>query len=171
MACAAGCAPSGEDPRSTLSVYEPPGGEYRLRYLDPPWELVRAEGTSALVRVRSNAMIYAGPEAGPPKYDLAVTVEAGSVGARIAAEQTAARLRGETVVDGPRRVAADGGRVEGQEILTLGSFGPLARYGRYAFFPVDDGRVVRLAFEATPMLETPEVDAMIDQLGIGASAP
>lgn len=163
---AGGCAPSGDDPLSTLSVYEPDGGEYRLRYLSPPWQLVRAEGTTAFVRVLSNSMIYA-DDAGLTKYELAVTVEPGTVAARIAAERDAAQARGEVIFEGPRAVLGDAGRAEGQELLTRRSAGPLIRNARYVFFPVDAARVVRLGFEATPSLDTAEVDAMIDAFGVG----
>ena len=166
VACAAGCAPSGEDPLSTLSVYEPETGEYRLRYLAPPWELVRGEGTRALVRIPSNSMIFA-DDAGITKYELAVSVEPGTIAARMAAERSAVQARGEEVVDGPRPITGDAGRAEGQELLTRGSVGPITRNGRYVFFQVDAARVVRLAFEATPSVDTPEVDAMIDAFGVG----
>lgn len=142
-----------------------------MRWLEPPWELVRTDGTTAIVRVKSNAMIHAGPEVGVPKYELVVTVEPGTVSARVQAEIEAAAARDEEVVAGPRAVEADRGTVIGQEVLTLGSYGPYERHGRYAFFPVDASRVVRLAFEATPSLDTAEVDAMIAEFSIGSDGP
>lgn len=169
-ACAAGCAPSGDDPLSTLSVYEPESGEYRLRYLAPPWELVRGDGTSALVRIPSNSMIFA-DDAGFTKYELAVTVEPGTVASRITAERGAAQARGEVIVEGPREVTGDAGRALGQELLTRGSVGPFTRNARYVFFQLDPARVVRLAFEATPSLDTPEVDAMLGAFGVGVEGP
>jgi hypothetical protein len=153
-----------------LSVYEPESGEYRLRYLDPPWQLVRSDGTSALVRIPSNSMIFA-DDAGLTKYELAVTVEPGTIASRITAERGAAQARGELVVEGPREVLGDGGRAVGQELLTHGNVGPIARNARYVFFQVDAARVVRLAFEATPALDTPEVAAMIDAFGVGVEGP
>jgi hypothetical protein len=165
-ACAPGCAPSGDDPLSTLSVYAPESGEYRLRYLEPPWQLVRSDGTSALVRIPSNSMIFA-DDAGLTKYELAVSVEPGTIASHLAAERSAAQLRGEEIVEGPREVTGDAGRAVGQELLTRGSVGPITRNGRYVFFQVDAARVVRLAFEATPPVDTPEVDAMIDAFGVG----
>ena len=169
-ACAAGCAPSGDDPLSTLSVYEPESGEYRLRYLEPPWQLVRADGTSALVRIPSNSMIFA-DDAGFTKYELAVTVEPGTIASRIAAERGAAQARGEVIVEGPREVTGDAGRALGQELLTRGSVGPITRNARYVVFQLDPARVVRLAFEATPSLDTPEVDAMLGAFGVGVEGP
>ncbi len=165
-----GCAPSGEDPLSRLSVYEPPGGEYRLRYLEPPWELVDGDGTSAHVRIASSSMIFGGIDGGAGKFDLFATVESGTVEANVAAEVRAASARGEELVEGPREVEAEGG-VVGREILTRGMADVIQRHGRYAFFAIPDGRVLRLAFDATPPVDTPEVDAMIAALGVGPEGP
>lgn len=169
-ACLLGCAPSGEDPLSRLSVYEPPGREYRLRYLEPPWELVRGDGTTAHLRIASSTMIFGGIDGGAGKYDLLATVEGGSVEASVTAELAAASRRGEEVVEPPRDVGAQGGAV-GREIVTRGTIDELDRNRRYAFFAVPGGRVLRLFFDATPAVDTPEVDAMIAALGVGSEGP
>ncbi len=163
---ALGCAPSADDPFSRLSVYEPPTGEYRVRYLEPPWELLRSDGTTVALHIRSNAMIFGGVETGAAKFELTVTVESGTVESRIAAEQTALAGRGETLLEGPRAIRTSEG-TDGQELLSrIESARTGERYFRYVYFPVDV-RVVRLAFEATPSLDTAEVDAMITATGIG----
>ena len=162
----AGCAPSAEDPLTRLSVVAPETGEYRLRYLDPPWELLSLEGTTARLRIPSNRMILGGVEGGPGKYELTATVERGAPATRVEAEQRAAAGRGETVLAGPRTLQTREG-VVGVELLTsVPGLDALNR--RIVFFPVDGASVLRLSFEATPSLDTPEVDAMIATVGVGA---
>lgn len=76
-----------------------------------------------------------------------------------------AAARGEEVSAGPRVVSlADG--VVGREILTQRS-DPIPRSFRIVVAPVSGGRVLRLAFGATPSLDTAEIDAMIAQVEIG----
>ncbi|HEY8432028.1 MAG TPA: hypothetical protein VIL20_26810 [Sandaracinaceae bacterium] len=169
VSCILGCAPSGEDPRSRLSVYEPETGEYRLHYLEPPWELVEAEGTRVFLRIRSNAMVFAGLDGGPAKYELLATVEPGTPESRASAEASAAVARGETVTGGPREIEAAG--AVGRELLTQARVAVLDRNRRYVFLPLAGARVLRLAFDATPRLDTPEVDAMIDAVELGTEEP
>ena len=175
LACAAlvllsACAPSGDDPLNRLTTHEPETGEYRLRYLEPPWELVSASGTTTFLRIQSNAMSVAGVEGGPGKYELTVSVEPGVPLRRAADELRAARGRGEEILgDGVRNVTTDEG-VVGAELLTRESMVYALGHRRTVFFPLDGSRVVRLGFEATPALDTAEVDAMIAAFGIG-SAP
>lgn len=157
---ALGCAPSGDDPNSRLTVYEPPSGEYRLRYLEPPWELVDAEGTDVFLRISSNSMIFGGFDGGPGKYELHASVVTGTIDSSIAAEMRAAVARGETIMGAPRDIE-DGGVVVGRELFSAGMVDIFYLNHRYVFFALSGGRVLRLAFDATPSLDTPEVDAMI----------
>jgi hypothetical protein len=161
----AGCAPSAEDPLSRLSVAEPETGEYRLRYLEPPWELVMLEGTTAFLRIPSSRMTFGGVEGGPGKYELTATVERGAPATRIEAEERAALGRGETVIAGPRTLQTRD-TVVGVELLTTVP-GVDLLHRRIVFLPVDAASVLRLAFVATPELDTPEVDAMIATVGVG----
>lgn len=160
-----GCAPSAEDPLSRLSVASPETGEYRLRYLEPPWELVSQEGTTTVLRIASSRMIYGGAETGPGKYELTATVERGAPATRVEAEQRAAVGRGETVVAGPRTLQTREG-VVGVELLTTVP-GMDLTYRRVVFLPIDGASVLQLDFVATPELDTPEVDAMIATVGVG----
>jgi hypothetical protein len=159
------CAPSGDDPFSRLDVVAPATNEYRVYYLRPPWELVSSEGTTSFLRIRSNRMVYGGIESGPGKYDLLVTVEPGTPASRVADEMRLAASRGETITAGPRSVTTNE-LVMGQELLTSVTL-PEPQYFRYVYLPLDASRVVRLAFEATPNLESAEADAMIRMVGIG----
>jgi hypothetical protein len=109
-------------------------------------------------------MMFGGFDAALPKYDLLVTVEAGSVDVRLDSDLSAAIADGETIVAGPRNIWTSDG-VGGREFLT--SFGSGSeRQHRFVYFPID-GRVVRLAFEATPSLDTMELDEMIALTEIG----
>jgi hypothetical protein len=161
----AGCGPSGDDPLSRLDVVSPPGNEYRLRFLSPPWYLVRGDGTTTALRIDSNRNVFGGIEGGAGKYELVATVEPGTPASRAAEEASQAVLRGEIVQSGPREVTNDDGDA-GQEVLTSTVL-PEERHYRYVYFPLDPARVVRLAFSATPNLESAEADAMIAAIEIG----
>ena len=65
-----------------------------------------------------------------------------------------------------RRAVALADGASGLELLTRRS-DPIERYFRVVVAAVDGGRLVRLAFAATPPLDTAEVDAMIAQVEIG----
>ncbi|HJL19154.1 MAG TPA: hypothetical protein RMH99_26050 [Sandaracinaceae bacterium LLY-WYZ-13_1] len=167
LVATAGCAPSGEDPRSRLTVYAAPSEEFRVRYLEPPWELVEGRGTTAILRIPSNAMTVGGAEGGPPKFELVVTVEAGEPETQAAADLRAARRSGAEILSDGVRVVSTVDGVVGAETSTRDFDVRGERHARIAYFPLDRGRVVRMAFEATPPLDTAEVDAMIGQLGVG----
>lgn len=172
LVCAAllltACAPSGEDPRNRLTTVAPDGSEYRLRYLEPPWELVSVSGTTISLRIQSNSMAIAGIEGGPAKYEVTATVEPGDPSTRANDELRVARGRGEEILgDGVRTVLTVDG-VRGAEVLSRSAVALVDRHRRTVFLPIDAARVLRLGFEATPELDTPEVDAMIAAVGIGA---
>lgn len=161
-----GCAPSGDDPASRLTTWEASDGDYRIRYLDPPWELVDEGVDFSFFRIQSNANLVGRLDGGPGKYELRVTTQRGDVPALMEAEVRAAISSGATIREGPRTASTlDGAR--GQELLTFELTLPIERHRRIVLFSLGSGRVLRLGFEATPDLDTPQVDAMIDQVGVG----
>ena len=167
-----GCAPSGEDPRTRTAVWEPESASFRVRYLDPPWELVEASGEAAFLRVRSNAMVTGGLDGGPGKFELRVSRQPGEPAALAAVEERRLRAAGATIVDGPRGVTTLED-VDGVEVLAA-RLSPTERSYRVVFLPllaVGSPACVRLAFEATPDLDHPEVDAMIELVEIGPFGP
>ena len=164
----AGCAPSADDPRSRLDTWEAESGEFRIRYLRPPWEISEAEGDSLFLRIQSNANLAGGVDGGPGKFELRATVDSGDIETLVGAEERRLRRLPAEIRDGPRDVSTLEG-VEGREVIAFENGDPYERFHRVAFFPLSGRRVLRLAFEATPNLETPEVDAMIAQVGIGAT--
>ena len=98
-----------------------------------------------------------------------VTTVGGALPALMDAEVRAARAAGRTILEGyPPEIGTLEG-VRGPQLLTFEPTLPIERYRRIVLFPLVSGRVLRLAFEATPDLDTPEVDAMIAQVGIGAA--
>src|SRR5687767_10132436 len=131
----AGCGPDANDPLSRLTVYDEPSGIYRLRYLEPPWVLEQAEGTSAILRVLSNTERYLGEDLldsdviVPQKYWLEVTVEAGNTLGRATADQGAIAGRMETLVEPVREVETSSGDM-GHEVLTHATM-PFSRNRRY----------------------------------------
>lgn len=162
------CGPSGEEPRAGWKTYEPAGGEYRVRYLSPPWRVDSpTSGTTLTLRVPSNAEHFV-PDAAliiPPKYLLTVDTEPGTARDRIDAidgtPDDGMTADGETVVAGPRRVRTDAGD-EGWELLTTFMVDDvLTRRRRVVFLDRPEGGVVSLMFEANPDLDEPQVDVMV----------
>jgi len=161
----AACAPSADDPASRLDLWSSPSGEFRVHYLQPPWELAE-DGPAPLFRIRSNAENAGAVDGGPGKYELRVSAVSGAVPALMDAEVRAAAGGGRTIREGPRAVSTSEG-VRGLELITFEPTIPIERYRRTALLPLPSGLTLRLAFEATPDLDTPEVDAMIAETEIG----
>lgn len=162
------CGPSGEEPRAGWKTYETEGGEYRIRYLSPPWRIESpTAGTTLTLKVRSNAEHFV-PDAAliiPPKYLLTVDTAAGSAQDRIEAldgtPDDGMTADGEPIVAGPRRVTTEAGD-EGWELLTTFMVDDaLTRRRRVVFLDRPEGGVVSLEFEANPDLDEPQVDAMV----------
>ncbi len=161
------CAPSGDDPVSRLSTWEAPSGDYRIHYLAPPWSVVEESPAGALFQIRSNVMAFGDLDGGVGKYELRTSRVDGAVATRMEREvRQVLRTGGRTIRDGPRSITTSEGIV-GSELLTFDEPDPIERYRRVALFPLPSGRVLRLEFEATPELDTPEVTAMIRNVGIG----
>lgn len=156
------CGPPGDARFARLEVYDSPGGEYRVRFLAPPWQLIETDGSTARFEVESNASAVAGVPSGvvPPKYVLAVTVEPGRARARAEAALAQARARGHEVLVPVRAIDAEDGPERGFELVTRDDASPFRRF-RTAFLGREGGGVVQLAFEGNPELDTPELDAMI----------
>jgi len=162
------CAPSGDDPLSRLTTWEAPSGDYRVRYLSPPWEIIRESTDGAFFNVQSTLQMTGRIDGGVGKYELRTSRVGRSVADEMEREQRdARRTAGREIVDGPREIVTDEG-VEGRELITFDEPDPAERYRRVVVFPLDGGRTLRLDFESTPDIDTPEVTAMIRQVGIGA---
>jgi hypothetical protein len=157
----ASCGPDASDPFSRLTVYDEPGGAYRVRYLKPPWELASSEGTSLTLRIISTTEAYTGiAETGvPDKYVLDVTVMGGGAAAHARADATAATRRGEEIIEPVREVTTRSGDT-GFELVTRAEM-PEVRSHRFVYLDRTGGGVVRLHFEANPQLNRPEVDEMV----------
>jgi len=161
------CAPSGENPTNRLMTWEAPSGDYRIRYLEPPWGLVEEDASGAYFRISSNLMIFGDVDGGPGKYDLRTSVIAGAVPMLMDSEvRRATSTSGRVIQDGPRSITTDEG-VVGSELLLFDEPDPIERYRRVVLLPLSTGNVLRLDFAATPDLDTDEVSAMIRNVGIG----
>jgi hypothetical protein len=167
----ASCGPPASDPFSRLTVYDEPGGAYRIRYLAPPWELAGAEGSSANLRIISTTEAYTGrSETGvPDKYHLAVSVIPGGAEASARSDARSAASRMETVVEDVREVMTSSGD-SGFELLTLSTM-PTMRSRRYVYLDRERAGAVRLLFEANPMLDGREVDEMIRAVDVDPDMP
>ncbi|MGF1465029.1 MAG: hypothetical protein ACFCGT_02745 [Sandaracinaceae bacterium] len=162
---AAGCGPLGNEPRNRLTPFEPPTGEYRVHYLEPPWRLQEAAGNGGLLRVPNNAERFGGGDGGQGNLDLELSVEAGVPVVRAAAERTAALGRGEQIEVEPRPIVTRD-LVEGVELLTRQPT-PSLRFLRYAFLPTSPSRVLRMAYEGNARVDTREIDEMIRNVEVG----
>lgn len=160
LACVAitGCGNPG--PYANWKRYESPGGEYRLRYLDPPWEVIESEGTRVRMRVKNNAESFGGIDSSvASKYDLVVDVVArdpmrGAEGAR-----ATARGLGEEILEPVRPLTTRSG-AQGFEVITRQTTGEHL-YHRYSFVGRPGGGSVSLSFQAVPTLDEAEVDEMV----------
>ena len=161
--CALGCAPGGDDLRNRWEAYMPESGAYRVHFAQPPWELVESSGDSVFLRVKSNAMQVTGLE-GPGKYELRVALVAGDATMSADAARRDFAARG-YVIDEPGRVVISDTGEQGVEVLATAESPVLRRY-RSVRFAHSAGRVLQLDFEATPRLDTAEVDAMVDLVEI-----
>jgi len=160
--------PKGQD---FLEVFRNPGGDYTIRYLSPPWDLVTgAEGGDVLFRIANTAASFVDIDGAiRPKYELHVTVERGANSLmRARADQRSARSRGEEVLVAPRELNTAAGD-SGWELLTQQMSGD-RRNRRTVYLDHPEG-VVRLWFDAVPSLEEAEVDAMVRATEITAGRP
>jgi len=152
-----GCGQPGK--HDVLSVFDAESGDFRIRYLDPPWMLVSSERDSAHFRIDNNAARFAGIDASTaPKYELRVTVVGGDPRPRAERDARRAGSRDETVLDGPREVRTHAGDA-GWEVVTRQETEE-SLYRRFVYLEHPRG-AVRLLFESVPDVDEPEVDAMI----------
>jgi hypothetical protein len=146
-----------EDHRTFTSA----GEDWRVRFLDPPWELVDAEGPPILFRIASNAARVGGFDAAVlPRYELRISVEPGTPEERARRDGRRAAARDEDVLVEPREVLTRSGD-RGQEVITRSRSAVDRRYFRFVYLSHPEG-VLRLYFEGVPDLDEPEVDVMIE---------
>lgn len=163
-AMALGCAPSGEDIRNRWDAHAPASGAYRIHYAVPPWEVVSENGDELFLRIRSNAMVMLGIDTGPGKFELRVATGPGDATSSADAARRDFASRGFTI-DEPGRVVVADTAEQGVEVLATTET-PVLRRFRAVRFPLGTGRVLQLDFEATPPLDTPEIDTMVNLVEI-----
>jgi hypothetical protein len=148
-----------------LAVYDAPGGEFRVRYLEPPWHLVDGEGTTATLRIDANAVVHGGlDDAGiEPKYELVVTVDRRAPMELARREQRAAESRGAELIAPVREIETALGET-GWELAMRESDIDM-RYGRVILLAHPSGSV-RLGFASSVDLLEPEIDVMIDDVDV-----
>lgn len=163
----ASCAPSGDDPTSRLTTWEAPSGDYRIRYLAPPWRILEEDPDGARFQIESTIMAAGRIDGGIGKYELTTSRVPRSITEEMDREVRASmRTAGRTINDGPRSITTHDG-VEGLELLTYDEPDPYERYRRVVLFPLSGRQTLRLDFDATPDLDTREVTEMIEYVGIG----
>lgn len=182
LACLAlaalGCGPDGDRPRAGWKAYEPPGGQYRVRYLSPPWEQVApTTGTVLTLEIVSNAERFV-PEAGlviPPKYQLTVDV-LGPPSARerignLVGDEDGRTVDGEEIVAGPRPVRTASGDT-GWELLTVFTVLDIEqlRHRRLVYFDRSGGGVISFDLVANPELDEPHVDQLVEGVAVDPRA-
>ena len=161
------CAPSGDDPTSRLTTWEAPTGDYRIRYLAPPWRIIEERTEGARFQIESTLMRTRRIDGGTGKYELTTSRVARSVAEEMDREVRASmRTAGRTIEDGPRSITTNE-EVEGLELLTFDQPDPYERYRRVVILPISGRLSLRLDFDATPDLDTREVTEMIRHVGIG----
>ncbi len=163
----ASCAPPGDDPETRLTTWEAPTGDYRIRYLSPPWYIVDEEPDGARFQIESTIMSTGRIDGGQGKYELRTSRVPRAMTDEMDREVRASRgVAGRTIEDGPRSITTRE-EVEGLELLTFDAPDPYERYRRVVLFPLGPGQTLRLDFDATPDLDTAEVTEMIRHVGVG----
>jgi len=166
VALCAGCGQPTK--RSLWERYDEPGGAYRVYYLRPPWKRIAADGSALELRVDNNPSAFGIDSGLAPKYALFVSVVAGDPAALAAREARRAPGRSETVLFPPSAVRTEAG--DSGFGLTVRQDGGEHLYRRFAFL-ADRGVVVQLLFEAVPVVDDPEIDAMLGMVDVAPGAP
>jgi hypothetical protein len=157
LVCA--CGEPGDRLRAGWSVYESPGGDYRIPYQEPPWRITASGARTVTLSVPSVAERFV-PDAGllvDPRYALSVDVESGRAADRIEEEARRAPDRDHTILAGPRPLRTEHGAI-GFDLLTID---PLTRRHRVVHIDRPAGGVLSLRFEGNPDLDEPQVDVMV----------
>ncbi|MCB9595913.1 MAG: hypothetical protein H6719_24550 [Sandaracinaceae bacterium] len=164
------CAPSGDDPLSRLDTWEAPTGDYRIRYLAPPWAIIEEDLDGARFQIESTLMASGRIDGGVGKYELQTSRVPRSVEAEMDREVRASRgVAGRSIEEGPRAITTHEG-IEGLELITFDVPDPFERYRRVVLFPLGASQTLRLDFDATPDLDSDEVTEMIRLVGIGPAS-
>ena len=160
VACLALAACGNPGPYPSWKTYTAPGGEYRFRYLDPPWDLAESEGTRVRLRIPNNTETFAGLDSSvAPKYALSVDVVGQPPMRAAEGARAEARGRGEEVVEPVSAFTTRSG-AEGFELVTRQTTGEML-FRRYSFVGRPGGGSVSLFFEAVPSLAEREVTEMV----------
>jgi hypothetical protein len=151
--------PSRED---LLTPHESPGGEYRVFFLEPPWQVMENDGAFLRLEIEANATRFGDLDAGtvPPKYLCEVDVTGGSAARRIRDAERDARSAGDEIVRAATDVATRSG-ASGQDLVISRTTSDGTRFARVVYLDREDGGVVSVYFEANHDLRNAELDAMI----------
>lgn len=174
LACASllvGVAGCGQpEPYAEWTTYVAPDGEYRVEYLDPPWELIDSDGSTVRLEVPNNSSRLGSRDASlAAKYELTITLSGGRADARVSREVSRARARGEDILLDPSPVETRSGD-EGFEIVTRET-APQFLFRRLVWIDRPGGGTVHLAFATVPHPQEAEVDAMIESVDVDPGAP
>lgn len=147
-----------------------PGGEYRLRYLDPPWEVTASDGPTGRLVVENNASRFADLDSSlAPKFELTITLVSGGSARLAAAAAASAPARGEEVLVAPTPFTTRS-EDSGVELVTRELGGEL-RYRRLLWIDRPGGATVQLQVVSIPEIRDPEVDAMLASVDVDPEGP
>lgn len=166
--CVSGCGQP--DRYAEWKTYVAPGGEYRLRYLDPPWEVSASDGSTGRLVVENNASRFGDLDSSlAPKFELTVTLVSGGSARLAAAAAASAPARGEEVLVAPTPFTTRSEDV-GVELVTRELRGEL-RYRRLLWIDRPGGATVQLQVLSVPEIRDPEVDAMLASVDVDPEGP
>lgn len=161
LAVLAGCGDCGTTRYAGLATWNDAGGEARVRYLTPPWNLRANE----MEHVRLEVDTITGPDSGvPPKFVFDVTVEAGTAATALAQDRAIAASRGESVVMDGLSARTDSGDAGMRFVGQIP--GMYSRYFEHAAFDAPGGRVVHVQIESNSDPRTAELDAMLADVDV-----
>lgn len=155
----AGCGPGGGEAATGWTAYDEPGGEYRVYYLEPPWEWVSHEEGVTRLRVAPNGVTRDGGPTALDKYDLQIRAVSRGPEAAAARTLSAATRQELTVLRGPEDFETYEGQVAWDIVYELQS-DPL-RYSRQVWVSRPGGGSWLLDLASTPDPRDPEVDHLL----------
>jgi len=155
-----GCGGVSGEPDSGWTFFDEPSGEYRVFYLEPPWEFVAHEDGVTRLRVAPNGRVMDGGPRADDKYGLEIRQagrDAQDMANRAIGE---AEAQGREILEEPRELQTRQGHI-GWEIVTRANVAPV-RYQRRVWIERIGGGSWSLDFAATPDPRGLEMDHMIE---------
>lgn len=165
------CGPSATGPYAGLTEYRPPGEEFLLRYLAPPWQFKGDEDGSVLLEIPAPHVTELGIDAAllPSKYSFEVELLSGNARGQADVDVATATADMAMVSIAPREIVTDSGDHGWETLAERGGLNP--RNFRRVSFDRSGGVVVHIVVQSSAVLSTIEMDRMIAAFDVLGTTP